>query len=188
MHRVPLLNLLFALLFTATSWAAEPTPADHLAQWRAGAEQGVAADQTALGHAYTQGYGVSQDLAAAARWFEAAAEQGDVDAQTMLGQSYAQGIGVTRDLQAARGWWLKAAEQGGRTAQAKVAFLYALGRGGDKDLVQAYRWFTLASVVAEGEKPGKVDWSGYREDVRSRMSPEQIAEAEALIKGDSATE
>src|SRR5262245_39691075 len=61
------------------------------------AEQGDARAQYNLAVSYEQGWGVSQDLAEAARWYRRAAEQGYSLAQHNLGEFYRAGRGVARD-------------------------------------------------------------------------------------------
>jgi TPR repeat protein len=64
---------------------------------------------------YEKGQGVTQDYAAAVKWYRRAAKQGYALAQNNLGAMYAKGQGVTQNnvraymwakLAAARGWSL----------------------------------------------------------------------------------
>ena len=50
-----------------------------------------------LGDQYSDGDGIPQDYAAAAKWYRLAAEQGNAEAQNKLGVCYAWGRGVPRD-------------------------------------------------------------------------------------------
>lgn len=58
------------------------------------------------------GFGVPQDTALAAQWYERAARRGHASAQLNLGDAYARGRGVERDLVAAHMWLSLAASQG----------------------------------------------------------------------------
>jgi TPR repeat protein len=51
---------------------------------------------------YANATGVTQDFAAAARWYQQAAERGHVSAQFELGDLYIAGSGVPRDYTIAR--------------------------------------------------------------------------------------
>ncbi|MFZ2145041.1 MAG: tetratricopeptide repeat protein, partial [Xanthobacteraceae bacterium] len=70
-----------------------------------------------LGLAYTDGDGVPQDDAEAARWFRLAADKGYPKAQLHLGLAYADGRGVPRDLINAYMWVVLSGMRGvdGRT-------------------------------------------------------------------------
>lgn len=72
---------------------------------------GNANSQALLGELYYLGLGGEQDLALAARWFEAAARQGHAHAQYMLYRIHA----VSNDLmqQESAEYWLKQARQSG---------------------------------------------------------------------------
>jgi tetratricopeptide (TPR) repeat protein len=67
------------------------------ARYRAAARAGLAGAQYRLGLLYSEGKGVSRDLAESARWWRKAAEQDHRDAQYSLARLYAEGLGVTRD-------------------------------------------------------------------------------------------
>lgn len=71
-----------------------------------------------------------------------------------------------------------AAEQGDAAAQVRLAYRYTTGRGVSQDDVQAYRWCKLAT--AQGYSGSMVD--AIKDILRNRMTIEQIAEAERLIR------
>ena len=58
--------------------------ATALGIWRPLAEQGNAFAQCNLGVAYANGYGVTEDVSEAVKWFRLAAEQGDAEARINL--------------------------------------------------------------------------------------------------------
>lgn len=145
------------------------------------AEQGHAGAQANLGVMYATGRGVEQDFTQAVAWFRKAADQGDPAGQTNLGLVYYHGQGVEDNDSEAAIWWLKAAEQGYAPAQANLGLLYANGRGVLTDYVQAHKWLSLAATRFEpgGEQERA---ARTRELVARRMTPEQLAEAERLVR------
>jgi hypothetical protein len=58
---------------------------------------------------YEKGLGVTQDYAAAARWYAKAAEQGDAEAQYSIGVLYESGFGVAQSATDAQKWYALAA-------------------------------------------------------------------------------
>ena len=80
-----------------------------LTETRRLAEQGDVTAQYNLGVHYSNGDGVQQDDAEAARWYRLAAEQGDADAQYSLGFMYATGDGVPENDAEAVKWYRLAA-------------------------------------------------------------------------------
>ena len=63
------------------------------------------------------------------------------------------------------------AEEGNAAAQLLLGFMYERGQGVDQDYVQAHFWFNLAARQGE-EQAAKM-----RDELASRMSAEQVAEA-----------
>ncbi|MDD4393309.1 MAG: trypsin-like peptidase domain-containing protein [Desulfobacterales bacterium] len=136
------------------------------------AEQGDADAQYYLGIMYDTGKGVPQDYKKAVYWYTKAAEQGDADAQYYLGNMYRNGEGVPQDYKKAVHWYTKAAEQGYASAQHNLGFVYGNGIGVPQNYIRAYAWFNLAA--AQGEKNA----INNREIVSSKMTPQQIAQAQ----------
>ena len=54
--------------------------------------------------------------------------------------------------------------------------MFALGQGTEPNLVQAYKWMTLSS------KSGNEDAANAMEQLTTKLSPEQLAEAAKLVK------
>jgi TPR repeat protein len=82
------------------------------------AKSGEAEAQNALGEAYYDGKGVTENLTEAVKWFTKAAEQENAKAEYNLGNCYYYGNGVQyRDRGEAVKWYTKAAEQGYTEAQ-----------------------------------------------------------------------
>lgn len=121
------------------------------------------------------------DFSAAAQEWRPLAEQGNAGAQFNLGQMYFLGRGVSQDYAEALKWHTLAAKRGNASAQAIIGLMYATGRGVQQDFVSAYKWHALA---AENSSDGKFirDERVARDDVARRMTPEQIAEAQRLVR------
>jgi TPR repeat protein len=150
--------------------------ATALENWRPLAEDGDATAQVSLGRMYSQGHGVPQDYAEAVRWYRLAAEQGDAWAQDSLGVMYSQGHGVPQDYAEAVRWYRLAAEQGNATAQSNLGTKFEEGRGAPQDYVSAHMWYNIAS--ANGHESA-AEW---RDELAQRMTPDQIAEAQARAR------
>ena len=141
------------------------------------AEEGDADAQALLAVVYYNGRGVRRDYAEALRWARLAAEQGNVRGQSLLGAAYYSGNGVARDPAEAARWARLAAEQGDAGGQMVLGALYLNGTGVPQDDVSAYMWLTLAASDSETVTEGRI-----LSLLANRMTPEQIAEAEARIR------
>ncbi len=130
------LNILALILAAAMSVSAPAAHADFQAglaayqqqqydaawrEWSPIAEAGDPIAQNGLGVMAFSGFGVPQDHALAAQWFERAALQGLTDAQFNLAIMYQQGLGVTQNAAQARAWFELAAAQGHEQAAAALA-------------------------------------------------------------------
>lgn len=110
------------------------------------AKSGEAEAQNALGEAYYDGKGVTENLTEAVKWFTKAAEQENAKAQYNLGICYYYGYGVQyRDRREAVKWYTRTAEQGNADAQHDLGYCYEFGEGVDKNLKEAVKWYTKAA-------------------------------------------
>ena len=110
------------------------------------AKSGEAEAQNALGEAYYDGKGVTENLTEAVKWFTKAAEQENAKAEYNLGICYYYGYGVQyRDRREAVKWYTRAAEQGNADAQNDLGYCYEFGEGVDKNLKEAVKWYTKAA-------------------------------------------
>jgi TPR repeat protein len=151
------------------------------------AEKGDPRAQYLLGQLYAKGLGLAPNPYEAARWFRRAAEQGDPESQAALGQSYEYGRGVSRNYAEAARWYRLAADRGQVEAQFLLGRMYERGYGVGQDNVLAYVWFTLAANnTAPSPRPQDVEArrvaAQRRTTVAFRMTPDQIADADELIK------
>ena len=112
---------------------------------RAAAKNGDPKALYEIGVLYSEGRGVSTDLATAAKWYRAAAKRGLAPAEYRLANLYEKGAGVDRDMVEARKWYLKAADQGNISAMHNLAVLYAMGKDGKPDYASAAEWFQKAA-------------------------------------------
>ncbi|WP_430513078.1 peptidoglycan-binding protein [Pannonibacter phragmitetus] len=112
---------------------------------RSAAAAGNAAAEFQIGVHYTEGKGVTPDLAEAARWYERAAAKGLAPAQYRLASLYEKGRGVPRDITKARDLYLKAAEAGNAKAMHNLAVIYAEGAEAQPDMAAAAKWFKSAA-------------------------------------------
>ena len=147
-----------------------------LKEWRPLAEQGNVSFQFLLGTMYADGQGVPQDDQEAVKWFRRAAEQGHASAQFNLGLSYNLGEGVTQDYQEGVKWYRLAAEQGYANAQHNLGVIYSNGRGVPQDDVLAHMWVNLAA------SKGIEVMVKTRDAIATKMTPQQIAEAQRLAR------
>lgn len=106
------------------------------------AKSGEAEAQNALGEAYYDGKGVTENLTEAVKWFTKAAEQENAKAEYNLGNCYYYGNGVYKDYGEAVKWYTKAAEQGYAEAQNDLGYYYEFDELNPKKAVE---WYTKAA-------------------------------------------
>ncbi|OCP24665.1 MULTISPECIES: peptidoglycan-binding protein [unclassified Ensifer] len=162
-----------------------------------------------IGARFTEGRGVKEDLAEAAKWYQRAADGGVVPAEYRLASMYEKGSGLTRDAAKAKVLYLKAAGQGNVSAMHNLAVMLASGRDGSPDFAAATNWFAkaaelgirdsqfnLAVLYARGNgvpqdleasykwfaaaaREGDMDAAAKRDEVAKAMKPEQLSRAKA---------
>lgn len=146
---------------------------------RKAAEHGSARIQLNLGSLYYDGL-LRRDYQEAMKWYRRAAEQGNAAAQVSVGRMYEYAQSVRRDYQEATKWYRKAAEQGYSVAQSNLGHFYFHGMGITQDFIRAHMWFNL-SAVAPSLDNGK-SARELRDDVATRMTAEQIAQAQEMAR------
>jgi hypothetical protein len=185
--------------------------------WTKAAEQGHGAAQFNLGLMYSDGTGAVQDRAKAFEWYTKAANSGVADAQFNLGAMYARGESAPQDYAKAFDLWTKAAEQGYALAEYNLGLMYANGVGAIRDDEKSIEWcrkaaekglaaaqFDLGEAYAVGRGVARDDSKAYvwldvaagqgyegagdkREEVRARMTIEQVEDARRASSTWSAT-
>ena len=147
--------------------------------WRRLAEQGDADAQFRLGVMYESGQGMLRNDAEAISWYRKAAEQDDAVAQFNLGVMYAKGVSPNHAEAAL--WYRRAADYGLAGAQFNLGMMYGGGEGVPQDYVQAHMWLNLSAsqlpALGKDQRNTTVD---ARDCVESKMTPQQIGEAQEL--------
>ncbi len=111
------------------------------------------------------------------------AEQGDAEAQFKLGIAYRDGSdGPPQDYTEAVKWFHKAAERENAWAQFNLGKLYENGHGVPQDYVQAHTWYNLAASDFDSRDGPILPAFERREAVASRMTSQQIVEAQRLAR------
>jgi TPR repeat protein len=146
--------------------------------YRKSAEQGFAPAQTSLGVLLETGGRIERNFKEAAAWYRKAADQNYAAAQFNLGLIYYVGRGddIAQNYKEALSWFRRASEQGDAAAQIAYGRMLEYGQGTGIDYVQAYKWYLLADAAGNESAPSA------KASVESKMTPEQIAEAVALVK------
>lgn len=156
--------------YSSTDYAAA------LAEWQDLADAGDPDACYGMGLLYGNGFGVDMNDEQALKWYGIAAERGHAEAQYSLGIMHQNGWGVPIDEELGMEWYLRAADQGVVGAQLALGRVYALDFSEKYDPVAAYKWFSLAT------KFGDIDAKTKLEFLASRMTPEQVSEAEGKVK------
>ncbi|SHL53634.1 localization factor PodJL [Roseibium suaedae] len=112
---------------------------------RKAAAGGDAAAAFIIGVKYTEGEGITADLAEAAKWYQKAADKNLAPAQYRLASLYEKGRGVEQDIAKAKDWYSRAAEAGNAKAMHNLAVLYAEGSDSAPDFAKAAKWFEEAA-------------------------------------------
>ncbi|MHB2266219.1 peptidoglycan-binding protein [Aliihoeflea sp. PC F10.4] len=100
-----------------------------------------------IGNRYAEGRGVTEDLNAAAQWYESAASAGLAPAQYRLANMLEKANGVERDLPRAMDLYAAAAAKGNANAMHNLAVLQAMGADGRADNAAAARNFGKAAEL-----------------------------------------
>lgn len=163
----------------------DPREAQIFTSLMVAAETGDHQAQRNVAWCYLQGFGVAENHSKAVLWLKKAADggalKGDILAIVLLGDRYVHGDGVAANLAEAFRLYSIAAERGDVMAAEDLGNLYKEGKGVEKNLPEAWKWYNVAArseyaavfpgVAARAAKE--------RDDLATKMSKEEIAEAEA---------
>jgi TPR repeat protein len=173
------------VLFAVVSWAGDFKKgwsayssgdyATALAEWQDLAEAGDAKACYGMGMLYGNGFGVDMNDELALKFYGLAAAEGHAEAQYNLGVMHQNGWGVPLSDEEGMKWFRLAAEQGVNGAQMALGRFYAMDFADSYDPVKAYKWFALAAELGDYEAKTKVEF------LASRMTPDQIAEADGYV-------
>jgi TPR repeat protein len=156
--------------------------AEAVRWYRLAAAQGEPTAQTGLGVAYASGQGVTQNYAEAVKWFRLAAAQGHAYAQLDLGLMCLNGQGIRQNYAEAVKWFRLAAAQGVANAQFNLGVAYRDGQGVIQDYVRAHMWFNLSVESSYASGLDSRSFVAGRDSIAERMTPQQIAEAQAMAR------
>jgi localization factor PodJL len=164
-----------------------------------------------IGARYSEGRGVTTDMAEAAKWYRLAADRGLPPAQYRMGNILEKGTGVERNINAAISYYQQAAQAGNASSMHNLAVLYASGTAGQPDYAKAIDWFrkaaelgvadsqfNLAILYARGNgvkqdleesykwfgvaaKGGDTDAAAKRDEVAKAMRKDQLDSAKAKL-------
>lgn len=164
-----------------------------------------------IGARYTEGRGVPNDFAEAAKWYRLSADRGFAVAQYRLANFLEKGTGVAPDIAEAKRYYEMAANAGNASAMHNLAVIYASGKDGAQDYAKAVEWFTKASeygvsdsqfnlaiLSARGNgtaqdliasykwfaiaaKGGDTDAAQKRDEVANALKPEQLERARTEV-------
>jgi len=109
------------------------------------------------------------------------AEEGNVDAQFDLARMYLMGEAIPLDYKEAFRWYRASAVQGNSRAQGSLGAMYQKGLGLPQDYIQAHMWYNLAIANSELDKEKEL-WVKNRDFIAEKMTAEQIAEAQRLVR------
>ena len=182
------LRALFAVmlvLFASVTWAGDfkkgwsayssSDYATALAEWQDLAEAGDRNACYGMGLLYGNGFGVDMNDELALKFYGLAAAKGHAEAQNNLGVMHQNGWGVPLNEEEGMKWFRLAAEQGITGAQMALGRHYAMDFADSYDPVEAYKWFALAAKLGDYEANSKVEF------LASRMTSEQIIEADGYV-------
>ena len=143
------------------------------------ADAGKARAQVILAEMYDRGEGVAADPAKALAWYKQAAVAGHPGAMNALATYFYKGELVAADAALSRKLFIEAALRGNPDGMVNSAAMAYRGEGGPRNPVQAYAMLSLAKQVGKPEVQPQLD------AVASSLTPEQKAQAEALLAGKS---
>lgn len=144
-------------------------------------EAGSVLDCNNLGDMYRTGQGATQNSARAAQFYRQACDGGDSGGCIRLGIKYEEGRGVLQDYARAAQLYRQACEGGDAGGCRDLGFMYHNGRGVTQDHVRAHALYNLAA--SEGQTfSTNVIARNDRDGIARRMTPQQIAEAQALAR------
>lgn len=164
---------------------------EAIAWWTEQAAKGDAEAARRLGVEYMDGKGgvVQRDYEKARFYHTQAAKAGDARSMFDLGTIYENGLGVPADLIESAKWFEWAAKYGHPQGQYNFATMIETGEAGRKDEIEAYMYYLLAAAQGVGGiafdlKTNRVipDGDTPLGQLRKRLTPAQIAEAEARAK------
>jgi TPR repeat protein len=131
-----------------------------------------------LGFVYSKGVGVPKNDALSFEYYKSAADKGHYLAYFNVGSFYFHGDrGKQQDFHSAKIWYEKAAGQGVLRAFYFLGWMYGEAKLGKPNAILAY---ALTNVAASENGERNFEIAQYREQLRKRMTQDQINEAQIL--------
>jgi TPR repeat protein len=154
------------------------------AKWyRMAAEHGSAEGASTLASFFVDGTGgVPRNFQEAMKWYRIAAERGSSGAMFILGLHYYNGVGILQDFKEAAEWNLRAAERGYFDAQVQMGGMYEFGIGEEVNYIEAYKWLNIACSNDHAYGVNLEAAIKIRTDLASKMTRDQVLEAQKLSK------
>ena len=136
------------------------------------AAQNDAVAENALGALYQKGRGVTADIGAATRLYQAAAARGNRHAMSNLAMLYAGAGGGAANFAEAARWFQRSASLGYVDAEFNLAVLYERGDGVGQSLLEAYKWYAVAAEAGDAVAKTRAD------AIATQLSPDELAAAQ----------
>lgn len=121
---------------------------------------------------------IEKDGQKATEWYTKCAELGDAGCMVALGAIYHDGRLTVQDNKKAFYWFEKAAKQGNSAGEYNLGMSYQAGYGVPVDNIEALKWLTLSCLNTT--KENFKNYSGARNQLMSRMKPEDVEKAQKL--------
>ena len=121
-----------------------------------------------------------KDYAGAKRLWKLLEQQGTPQEQLYVAVLYQRGDHVPQDYREAMKWYRLAAVQNDLSGMYNLGAMYLKGEGVPQDYVRAHMWLNLSSSTANG--PGGKLPAEVRDQLATKMTPQQIAEAQAMAR------
>ncbi|MEW6161433.1 MAG: tetratricopeptide repeat protein, partial [Verrucomicrobiota bacterium] len=153
----------------------EKDPAQAFRWFGKAAEQNNPVGQHGLAHCYRTGQGTAIDLKRAFALFHKAAEAGHAQAHQALGIMYWHGQGVEPNPAEAYRWLKKSPLPLNLEGCHIMGLMHRDGKGTAQNLVEAYQWFARGAYASREARL-------RRDELRERLTPEQVAQADAQIE------
>lgn len=154
-----------------------------------GAELGDAEAALKLGLLISNGTIADTKYGSSLKWYLRACELGSLPGCHNVGVAYQEGTdGLTKEPQKAYEYYMKSAEKGYMQAEYNLASLYSEQLVQPPNDVEGYKWMLLSQRAAQKcIKYPLCGWivkdpPGHKEKLKSRLTDEQIKQAETLAE------
>ena len=133
-----------------------------------------------MGIRYQRGTGITRDDVAAIGWFSLAGQFNLAAGHINLGSCFETGRGCKQDLNIAGSHYAAASKLNHPVGQFMLGRFFEEGKGTEKNPAHAYVLYSYAAAQNHAEAITR------RDELKKKLSKEQIAEAEKMLKANSA--